>query len=279
MSSEKITCSRCGKQNLSKKNISTHYKKGCNKKNLKDLKNETNINKEKSDISIQTFMNIIAQQQKQISELMDQQKEMNELVKTLKDTTLTQPAQNIVYDFSQNIVNVQFNIHNYLNETCSQAKNFEDSIPNKIDDDLLLEFDGTKTQNGKQLISTLNEFWKNIPQIERPIQTTDLRRNIFWFKTNNEWFKYIEKTSTSIKFKKLLRDEFRTKFLKSYLNKSNKNIIKINLNEEVDDTKYNIDYRLTDVMLCINVIDDLFLDKLHEILKFNKIEKKYNNEE
>jgi hypothetical protein len=96
----------------------------------------------------------------------------------------------------QSIVNVnnitnnnKFDINVYLNETCSNALNFEDTIPKIFDLEMFKEFDGNKTQNKEQLNKYFHNLWKNIPQIERPIQTKSVKNKNWYVKSRNQWEK------------------------------------------------------------------------------------------
>jgi DNA repair protein RadC len=102
----------------------------------------------------------------------------------------SQQPQKIVYDNSNNqVINIKFNMNTYLNDTCCDAYNFEDTLPSIIDEDVLLAFDDKKLTNRELYSKMINGFWKKIPQTKRPIQATDLRRNNYYIKTKGEWVK------------------------------------------------------------------------------------------
>ena len=131
--------------------------------------------------------------------LLAKQTEMIEkLSERVEQQSQPQVINNIVYDNSHNQINVQFNIDKYINETCKKALNFEDTFPSVIEPDIILSFDDKKLTNRELFSKMINNFWKEIPQQLKPIQTTDLRRNKYYFKTNNEWFKNDDPKSQEI---------------------------------------------------------------------------------
>ena len=185
-----------------------------------------------------------------------------ELIAKLSEKLENQPQQ-IIYDYSNNQVNqvnIKFNMNTYLNDTCSDAYNFEDTLPSIIEEDVLLSFDDKKLTNRELYSKMVNGFWKNIPQTMRPIQTIDLRRNKYYIKTNGEWLKNtIEENKPKILrgINKLTNVGFRTY---QELYKSNKCGIK--------------EMKLIQSIGSIINWNDLFEESLPQILPKNTIDKK-----
>ena len=145
------------------------------------------------------IINIIQNQNEMIAKQSEMVMLLHQQISELKTTIASAPApvvQNIVYDSSRNVVNtqhvvnnIQFNLNTYLNDTCSEALNFNETLPKEIDAETVLAFDENKLTNRKLLIALMNGFWKGLPQTMKPIQATDLRRNTFYMKIDNEWLK------------------------------------------------------------------------------------------
>lgn len=79
-----------------------------------------------------------------------------------------------------------FNLHLYLNETCKDALNLNDFI-SKIDID---KIDLDETLNNGLEYNLKNVFIKNLKNIEqtrRPIQCTDIKRDIIYVKDEDVW--------------------------------------------------------------------------------------------
>lgn len=63
------------------------------------------------------------------------------------------------------------------------------TIPQMFDLEMFKNFDGNKTHNKEQLNKYFHNLWKNIPQIERPIQTKSVKNKNWYVKSRNQWEK------------------------------------------------------------------------------------------
>jgi len=115
-------------------------------------------------------------------------KKYQEMMQEMMDRpTATQIINNNNNGNNNNITNNQFNLHFYLNETCKNAiniKEFIESIPIGIQDIIDIGERGYVKCYGDLFVKNLIK----LPQIERPIQTVDLKRGVYMIKNeNNEW--------------------------------------------------------------------------------------------
>jgi ribosomal protein L37AE/L43A len=94
-----------------------------------------------------------------------------------------------------------FYINIYLNETCRDAIPMETFVKEGFGLPTLSDYTEIFYHTGRgnkqifyneQLAKLVNREIQNIPQNNKPIQTTDASRNEFYFKTNDEWFKYAD---------------------------------------------------------------------------------------
>jgi hypothetical protein len=160
--------------------------------------------------------------------------------------------------------NNKFDINIYLNETCSNALNFEDTIPKIFDLEMFKLFDGNKTQNKEQLNKYFHNIWKNIPQIERPIQTKSVKNKNWWIKSRNQWEKGTEQYM-----------DFENPYspIRYVYISVNQAIVYYNTNSE----KYSENFK-DKLMKCgmnLTNVDELFMSILPSLLQQNIIEKKY----
>jgi isochorismate synthase EntC len=147
-------------------------------------------------------------------------------------------------------INNNFNLHFYLNETCKDALNLNDFLSNinieAIDLDEILN-SGIESNMKNIFIKNL----KKIEQEKRPIQCTDIKRDIVYVKDENVWQKdnEHEKLRYSIK-------EVQNKHVKS-LNK---------LTDNINNDNY--------VEIVSKISDDIKTDSIKKtILKETKINK------
>jgi hypothetical protein len=170
-STKKYKCEYCSKEYSYRQGLYVHRNK-CTGHNVAK---ETEMNK---------ILNVVTTQHTLVETLVDNQQSFAE-----KQTSLINELTMKINELEkkQSIVNVnnitnnnKFDINVYLNETCSNALNFEDTIPQMFDLEMFKSFDGNKTQNKEQLNKYFHNLWKNIPQIERPIQTKSVK-NKNWY--------------------------------------------------------------------------------------------------
>ena len=251
-------CEQCMKVFNSRQSLHSHNKKPCSVKQ-QSIQPQT----EKALLSM---MEIIQNQNKIIEKTNEMMQKQTEQLTELKTTMASTPAQivnNIVYDSSHKVVNnVQFNIKTYLKDTCSDAYNFEESLPKEIDIETILAFDEKKLTNRNLFTALVNGFWKGLPQIMRPIQATDLRRNTFFMKIGDEWLK----STTDIEMIKCQMNALKNPCFRPLLQ-----LIK-------NDKGSNVETESTPKHLlalnAVNHFDDIFVDCLPQILPKTAIDRK-----
>jgi hypothetical protein len=197
-STKKYKCDNCSKEYSYRQGLYVHRNK-CNvvkEKEMNKILNavttqntlvETFVEKQQTFVEKQqTFVdNHQSFVEKQTSLIENQSSLINELTMKINELEKKQSIVNV-----NNITNNnKFDINVYLNETCSNALNFEDTIPKIFDLEMFKEFDGNKTQNKEQLNKYFHNLWKNIPQIERPIQTKSVKNKNWYVKSKNQWEK------------------------------------------------------------------------------------------
>ena len=120
-------------------------------------------------------------------------KEKDEEIKILKEAN-KQPTiiNNDNRITNNNTINNQFNVNLYLNENCKEALNLSDFIKAITVESSDLDF---TLKHG--LIEGINSvFTKHISQYkntDRPIQCSDIKREILYIKDNNKWDKEYSK--------------------------------------------------------------------------------------
>lgn len=165
-------CNICNKVFNNRQSLHNHNKK-CN-----------NITSQKTDVAMSSLLEILQKQ----SNMIEKQNELIEKLATQSSQpTIIHNHTNNVTDMSNNVVQIKFSMDTYLNETCKEAVSFEDSLPSRIEKDIVLGFDEKKLTNRSLFVNMVNGFWKHLPQTRKPIQAYDLRRNRYYLKTNNGW--------------------------------------------------------------------------------------------
>ena len=154
-------------------------------------------------------------------------------------------------------INNNFNLHFYLNETCKDALNLNDFISNinieELDLDEILN-NGIESNMKNIFIRNL----KKIAQEKRPIQCTDIKRDIVYVKDENVWQKDNEydKITSSIK-------EVQDKHVRSLNKLTNELPDKINADNYID--------------IVSKISDNIKIDNIKKtILKESKINKNSN---
>jgi len=130
----------------------------------------------------------------QLEDKAKQLEDKDKMIELLQQQLLSKPPSYV--DMSNNIVsnnttnqNNTFNINFYLNETCKNAINLNELI-NYIPNDVFTKQNLLECKNIQELLTKgIRKGLDSIPQIERPIQTTDIRRHKYYYKLNNEWIK------------------------------------------------------------------------------------------
>jgi len=160
--------------------------------------------------------------------------------------------------------NNNFDINVYLNETCSKALNFEDIIPKMFDLEMFKLFDGNKTQNKEQLNKYFHNIWKNIPQIERPIQTKSVKNKNWYVKSKNQWEKGSEQ---------YMDIENPYSPIRGVYVSVNRAICYYNDNSDKYSESFND--KLMKCGMNLTNVDEIFMSILPSLLQQNIIEKKY----
>ena len=194
----------CGKEYKHHSSLWNHKKK-CNFTNAKiiDISYQNNYDLEKSNITKETILNLVnenndiktllIEQQKQIVE---QQKQIGELIPKIGTT---------INNTSNVKQNLNFNI--FLNEKCKDAINMEDFI-NQIQ----LTMDNLEVTKNKGLIEGIsNIFIENMNKLsiyERPLHCTDVKRETLYIKDNDNWEKDDDKTKIKAAIKNINKNHY-----------------------------------------------------------------------
>ena len=115
--------------------------------------------------------------------LMELIKQNNELQKQIIEMLKEPKTVN-----NTNNTNIQFNIHQFLNETCKNAPNFSDFIENiqvsenDLENNVTMGFVNGMT---KLIVDNLKQMELN----DRPIHCTDVKRETIYVKEENQWDK------------------------------------------------------------------------------------------
>jgi len=184
----------CGKNY---KHDSSYYKhkkicKYIEEKNPEECPNGQNIGGENNDLVVQ-LMNIVVEQGKQMSTQQQQSsdlqnlvvplvKQVNEIIPKIGNINCNNNTTN------NNTTNNKFNLSIYLNEKCKDAIPLMDFIDNlKITD---IDYDTTRTEG---IVNGLNDIFtkelRNLDVRQLPIHCSDIKRETFYIKNDDEWVK------------------------------------------------------------------------------------------
>ena len=191
----------CGKVYKHKQSLYNHKKKcdysnkeiifsnNCYSNDFSDNITNDEINKilnENADIK-----SLLLKQQEQ---LMEQQKQLNEMLPKIGNSTVNNTINN-------NTVNQKFNINIFLNEKCKDALNIDEFI-NKIEMNLKTLDLSTTGGLGKGIANIFIENMNKLSIYERPLHCTDNKKDILYIKDNNNW----ETDNNKTKLKEALRN-------------------------------------------------------------------------
>jgi hypothetical protein len=196
----------CGKIYKHKQSLYNHKKK-CfavnNFENMEELRNDISSNNITSDeinkllIENKDIKDLLVKQQEQ---LLEQQKQLGEILPKIGNNTI-----NNTYN---NTVNQEVNINIFLNEKCKDAININDFI-NKIELNLK-NLDLTK--NGGNNRGIANIFIENMNKLsiyERPLHCTDNKKETLYIRDNNIWNKDNNKNKLKDALKNLNKNHFK----------------------------------------------------------------------
>ena len=166
-----FVCKNCNKEYKARNSLWYHEKKCSQQINTKKEKEKE---KEKE--------NIINEKNDLIHVLITQN---NELMQLLKNGIIN---NNTTINNNHNTTNNSFNLNFFLHETCKDAMNISDFVSSiKVS---LSDLENTGRQGYIEGIS--NIILKNLNNVEqnlRPIHCSDVKREVFYIKDNNEWQK------------------------------------------------------------------------------------------
>ena len=136
------------------------------------VKNQNDMVKNQCD-----FQNLV------VTQMTSQQQIMNEIIPKIGNTNCNNTMNN-----TTNNNNNKFNMNIYLNEKCKDAMTLSDFIDNlQISDE---DFETTRTEG---IISGLTDIFtkelRNLDVRKLPIHCSDIRRETFYIKEENEWVK------------------------------------------------------------------------------------------
>ena len=175
-----FVCKKCNKEYKARNSLWYHEKK-CN--------DETTINQ--LGITDKELINILIQQN---------QKLMN-MVENGTNNNSNNNSHN-----TTNIDNKTFNLNFFLNETCKDAMNISDFVSSiKVS---LSDLENTGRQGYVEGIT--NIVLKNLNKVQdnlRPIHCSDVKREVFYIKDNNEWQKENQEKPILTKVIKVIANE------------------------------------------------------------------------
>jgi hypothetical protein len=155
--------------------------------------------KQKCDYNEADIYNSNSSSSKNVSELTD-----NEIIKTLLKI-VENGTHNTTHSHNNNN-NKTFNLNFFLNETCKDAMNISDFVSSiKVN---LSDLENTGRQGYIEGIT--NIVLNNLNKVEqnmRPIHCSDLKREVFYIKDNNEWQKENEEKPILTKAIKVIANE------------------------------------------------------------------------
>jgi len=274
---KKYKCDNCSKEYSYRQGLYAHRNK-CNVVKEKEMNKILNVVTSQHTLVekfVENQQTIVENQQtfvenqqtiveKQTSLIENQSSLINEL--TMKINEL-EKKQSIVNNITNNN-NIKFDINVYLNETCSNALNFEDTIPKIFDLEMFKNFDGNKTHNKEQLNKYFHNLWKNIPQIERPIQTKSVKNKNWWIKCKDQWEKGSEQYM-----------DFENPYspIRGVYISVNRAIC--HYNDNSDNYSESFNDRIMKCGMNLTNVDEIFMSILPSLLQENKIEQKYIDDE
>tara|TARA_Y100000389_G_scaffold191184_1_gene216934 strand:+ start:6218 stop:7081 length:864 start_codon:yes stop_codon:yes gene_type:complete len=157
----------CGKSYKHRQSLYTHQNK-CNYIVSKEKNSKSDVDLKKM------FLEIIKENHELRSMMVEQQKQITELIPKIGNTT------------NNNTLNQKFNINVFLNEKCRDAIDITDFIKSiKISIEQLDTINTTGMADG--LSSAIITNLKSLSVYERPIHCTDIKRETLYIKDHNQW--------------------------------------------------------------------------------------------
>ena len=277
-------CETCAFYTSNKTNYSTHCLTAKHKKRFKQENPEKKTHDEESCI-IDIVKHVLITQYGNQHELMDKQiewtnkqieltnkhielalvekQQSQSLITTTNNSTNNNINNNINNNFNNTNNNTQFNLQFFLNDTCKNASNFTEFI-----DNIRVSFEDIKTNGELGFVNGISKIIvENLKQLElenRPIHCTDVKRETFYVKDENQWEK-----------------ENSTKIIKQGVNEVKRKGM-VTLNEWRDDTpeRYEenhpaeqLEYQMQGELTPSCKLDKLFPKMLNILAKETKLEK------
>ena len=185
---------KCGNKYKYMSGLSRH------KKTCDFINNHNNSNDTAEDKYLYQGMNI-NDKDSLIIHLLKQNGELhNKIIEMASQTSVTNNTN------SHNTTNNAFNLNFFLNETCKDAMNISEFVSSiKVS---LSDLENTGRQGYIEGIS--NIILKNLNKVEqnlRPIHCSDVKREVFYIKDNNEWQKENEEKPILTKAIKVIANE------------------------------------------------------------------------
>jgi hypothetical protein len=174
VASKFLHCCMCGKKYSCRQSLSVHKKK-C------EIVLNTDVNA--PIITPELVFELIKDNKDLKDIILEQSKTIQDLAKNMNMNCNINNIEN-----HNNSHNKTFNLQIYLNEHCKNAMNisdFADTIQVQISD---LEKIG-RIGYVEGISDVVSDNLKTLDTNERPIHCSDLRREIFYIKDNNQWFK------------------------------------------------------------------------------------------
>lgn len=190
-------CETCDFYTSKKTDYTIHTLTAKHKKRILIYKNEKKVDNDPSIMEI--VKQVLISQSKQ-QELINKQQELTnkqlELSnKQMELTLLEKQPQSLITtnnitnaDNCNNNNNNQFNLQFFLNDTCKNASNFTEFINN-----IAVSFEDIKTNGELGFVNGISKIIvDNLKQLNienRPIHCTDVKRETFYVKDENQWEK------------------------------------------------------------------------------------------
>ena len=197
-------CTQCNKIYKTKGGLWKHSKK-CQVTNdlPTDIDNNTD-NYKLSELNIDyksMFLKMMEDNSEFKALLVEQQKQLGELIPKVGNTNNTNNTNNINNNNTANI-NQKFNIKVFLNEQCKDAMNMSDFIKNI--EITMANLDTTRYKGlAEGLSCAIIENMSSIDLHKRPIHCTDLKRDAVYIKNADVW---VKDNSEKTNLKKVVKD-------------------------------------------------------------------------
>jgi hypothetical protein len=282
----KYHCETCDFLTSKKTDYTIHCNTAKHKKRINHEKNEKNEKKPQDESSIIDIVKqvLISQGNNPQHELIDKQIEWTnkQIELTNKQIELAEKQQsqslittnnnnnntnnninNNINNNCNNTNNTQFNLQFFLNDTCKNAGNFTEFINN-----IRVSFEDIKTNGELGFVNGISKIIvDNLKQLNlenRPIHCTDVKRETFYVKDENQWekdksVKIIEKGVNEVKRKGMVTlNEWREETPERY---------------EENHPAEQLEYQMQGELTPGNKMDKLFPKILNIIAKETKLDK------